>query len=49
MDYFSIRKQFICPTFDLEVEEAFKKPSAKRLSQKGKKINEKTMQEKKKK
>ena len=22
MDYFSIRKQFICPTFDLEVEEA---------------------------
>ena len=21
MDYFSIRKQYICPTFDLEVEE----------------------------
>ena len=31
------------------VPEIFKKPSAKRLSQKGKRINEKTMQEKKKK
>ena len=50
LDFYKTGKQlsFWSAPKDL-VPELFKKPSAKRLSQKGKKINEKTMQEKKKK
>ncbi|MBO4791395.1 MAG: transposase [Clostridia bacterium] len=50
LDFYKTGKQlsFWSAPKDL-VPEIFKKPSAKRLSQKGKKINEKTMQEKKKK